>query len=141
LERLQDAGGGGRGLDGVAFALEQEPERLEDVDLVVGDEDAGGGRRGHSGSSLQRLPRAGPRAHSQRRAVMGSTRLARQMGSRLAARATTNRSSAAEANVAGSKAVTPTSRLRTKLDKASDRARPAATPASTSRRPCPSTSP
>src|SRR6185312_5340690 len=40
LNRLEDGGGRFYGFNLVTLGLEEEPERLEDVRLVVGDEDA-----------------------------------------------------------------------------------------------------
>ena len=48
LHRREHAGGRGGGLDVVALALQQQPQRLADVRLVVRDEDVGGMGDGRS---------------------------------------------------------------------------------------------
>src|SRR5947208_14533688 len=58
VEGGEDGAGGGGALDLVALAFEKELERLQDVLLIVGNEDAGGGGWGGHGRSLWGL---GPR--------------------------------------------------------------------------------
>src|SRR5881227_1016211 len=52
VESGKDGAGGSGALDLVALALEEELESFQDVLLIVGDEDAGGGGRGGHGRSL-----------------------------------------------------------------------------------------
>ena len=50
LDGLDDGGGRFDGFGGEALAFEQEPQGLEYVGLIVGDEDAGGRSLGHGGN-------------------------------------------------------------------------------------------
>src|SRR6185437_12801404 len=88
---------------------------------------------------LQRAQRGHPNPHSYLSATIGSTLVARRAGRKLASSAAATSTTATVAKVNGSRGLTPNSipdsrRVAAKLAK-----RPAATPARTTRIPCPTT--
>ena len=99
LERGDDAGRRGGGVDLVALGLEQQPQRLEHVGLIVGDEqparrrrgagalaDLRGGRDASEGCRTNACVVSPRECYSLRRACAGSTARARRTGSHIARR-------------------------------------------------------
>ena len=143
LERGDDAGRRGGGVDQVALGLEQQPQRLEHVGLVVGDEQPARRRRGAGALAIfgqvETRRKGVGRMHawcrqrecySLRRACAGSTARARRTGSHIAS----------EAPRAPSSSAAPRERRRVERADAGQEGRRAAAPPAAAT-PSPATSP